>query len=112
MGQRVAGTGLGSVLVDSAQCLSRRRSAEVHVVVRRGPAERKYNPKEIRAVCANIDQAALMKEVERIGPRLEAVGQSPEKILSDMRSEFTKAEPAESQTRIVFHFLSSPKRVL
>jgi ferredoxin/flavodoxin---NADP+ reductase len=113
MGQRVAVIGVGDVMVDIAHWLSRRRRvAEIHVVVRRGPGERKYNPKEIRAVCANIDPAALMKEVERISPRLEAVGQSPEKILSDMRAEFTKAEPTESQTRILFHFLSSPKRVL
>lgn len=113
MGRRVAVVGIGDVMVDIAHWLSRRRRVEeVHVVVRRGPAERKYNPKEIRAVCESVDQAALEKEIARIAPRLEAVGQSPEKILADMRAEFTKAEPAESQTRMLFHFLSSPKRVL
>jgi ferredoxin--NADP+ reductase len=39
------------------------------------------------------------------------VGQTPDKILREMRGEFTKCEPAKSQTRILFHFLSSPKRV-
>jgi ferredoxin/flavodoxin---NADP+ reductase len=82
------------------------------VIVRRGPAERKYNPKEIRAVCAYIDQDSLQKEIMRIAPRLEAVGQSPEKVLAEMRAEFTKCEPPESHTRMHFHFLSSPKRVL
>src|SRR2546426_3047062 len=48
----------------------------------------------------------------RIAPRLEAVGQSPEKILAEMRAEFTKCEPPESHPRMYFHFLSSPKRVL
>ena len=113
MGRRVVVVGIGDVMVDIAHWLSRRRRVdEVHVVVRRGPAERKYNPKEIRAVCDYIDQSALEKEVTRIVARLEAVGQSPDKILADMRGEFTKCEPAESQTRILFHFLSSPKRVL
>ncbi|HEY3198054.1 MAG TPA: FAD-dependent oxidoreductase [Nitrospirales bacterium] len=113
MGQRAAVIGIGDVMVDIAHWLVRRRRiAEVHVIVRRGPAERKYNPKEIRTVCSNIDEAALQKEIERIGPRLEAVGQSPEKVFTEMRAEFTKCEPAESQTVIKFHFLSSPKRVL
>jgi ferredoxin--NADP+ reductase len=113
MGQRVAVIGIGDVMVDIAHWLSRRRRVEeVHVVVRRGPAERKYNTKEIRAVCAYIDQDSLQKEIARIGPRLEAIGQSPEKILAEMRAEFTKCEPPESHTRMHFHFLSSPKRVL
>ncbi len=114
MGQRVAVIGIGDVMVDIAHWLSRRRRvAEVHVIVRRGPAERKYNPKEIRAVCAYIDHDSLQKEVARIAPRLEAVGQLAEKILAEMRAEFTKCEPAEgSHTRMHFHFLSSPKRVL
>src|SRR5205823_4338175 len=113
MGQRVAVIGIGDVMVDVAHWLSRRRRvAEVHVIVRRGPAERKYNPKEIRAVCASIDQDSLQKEMVRIAPRLEAVGQSSEKILAEMRAEFTKCEPPESHTRMYFHFLSYPKRIL
>jgi ferredoxin--NADP+ reductase len=113
MGRRVVVVGIGDVMVDMANWLSHRlRVDEIHVVVRRGPVERKYNPKEIRAVCARIDHAALEKEVARIGARLEAVGQSPDKILSEMRAEFAKCEPAEGPTRILFHFLSSPRRVL
>src|SRR2546425_4851385 len=109
MGQRVAVIGIGDVMVDIAHWLSRRRRvAEVHVIVRRGPAERKYNPKEIRPVCASIDQDSLQQEIAPIAPRLEAVGQLPEKILAEMRAEFTKCEPPESHTRMHFHFLSSP----
>jgi len=41
MGQRVAVIGIGDVMVDIAHWLScRKRVAEVHVIVRRGPAER------------------------------------------------------------------------
>lgn len=113
MGRRVAVIGIGDVMVDIANWLSHRLHVEeIHVVVRRGPAERKYNQKEIRAVCASIDQSALEKEIVRINARLDAVGQSPDRILSEMRAEFAKCEPAESPTRILFHFLSSPKRVL
>src|SRR3989442_2796804 len=98
MGQRVAVIGIGDVMVDIAHWLSRRRRvAEVHVIVRRGPAERKYNPKEIRAVCASIDQDSLQKEIARIAPRLEAVGQSSEKILAEMQGRFTTDDQAKSQ---------------
>src|SRR5437879_13449972 len=100
MGQRVAVIGIGDVMVDIAHWLSRRRVAEVHVIVRGGPAERKYNPKEIRAVCASIGQDFLQKEIARIASRLEAVGQSPEKILAERREGFRKCEPLARQTRL------------
>lgn len=113
MGRRVAVIGIGDVMVDIAHWLSSRKHvAEVHVIVRRGPAERKYNPKEIRAVCSYIDQESLEKELARVAARMEAVGQSAEKVLDEMKAEFTKCESPESQTRMHFHFLSSPKRVL
>ncbi len=113
MGRRVAVIGIGDVMVDIAHWLSSRKHvAEVHVVARRGPAERKYNQKEIRAVCSYIDQESLAKELARVAARMEAVGQSAEKVLDEMKAEFTKCESPESQTRMRFHFLSSPKRVL
>src|SRR3989454_12396238 len=99
MGQRVAVIGIGDVMVDIAHWLSRRRRvAEVHVIVRRGPAERKYNPKEIRAVCAYIDQDSLQKEMVRIAPRLEAGGQAPGKKLAEMRAESTQGAPPGRHT--------------
>lgn len=113
MGKRVAVIGVGDVMVDIAHWLVRYKQVEeVTAIARRGPAERKYNPKEIRAVCANIDQAALAKEFERIRPRLEAIGQNPGELLKGMTDEFTKCEPLKSKTRMGFRFLASPRRVL
>jgi ferredoxin--NADP+ reductase len=113
MGRRVAIIGVGDVMVDISHWLVRFKQVdEVTAIARRGPAERKYNPKEIRAVCANIDQQALAKEFARIRPRLEAVGQNPDEILKGMTDEFTKCEPRASQTRMEFRFLASPRRVL
>ncbi len=113
MGRRVAVIGVGDVMVDIAHWLIRYKKVdEVTAIARRGPAERKYNPKEIRAVCANIDREALANEFVRIRPRLEAVGQNPDEILNGMLSEFTKCEPKISSTRMGFRFLASPRRVL
>lgn len=113
MGKHVAVIGVGDVMVDIAHWLTRYKKVErVTAIARRGPVERKYNPKEIRAVCSHIDREALAKEIERIGPRLEAVGQKPADVLEGMTDEFAKCEPAASPTKMGFRFLASPKRIL
>src|SRR3989304_947621 len=85
---------------------------EIIAVVRRGPAERKYNPKETHAVCSNVDKDALVREFARIRERLEAVGQNPDVVHADMVGEFKKCDPAISGTMMRFRFLSSPRRML
>src|SRR5678816_3429469 len=84
----------------------------VTAIVRRGPAERKYNPKEIRAVCANMDVDGITSEVARIKDRLAAVGQNADEVLKSLTGEFTKCEPKVSETKMGFKFLASPKRIL
>jgi ferredoxin--NADP+ reductase len=113
MGQHVAIIGAGDVMVDIAHWLVRYKKVErVTAIVRRGPAERKYNPKEIRAVCANMDVPGITNEVARIKDRLAAVGQNPDEVLKGFTDEFTKCEPKVSETKMGFKFLASPKRIL
>jgi ferredoxin--NADP+ reductase len=113
LGQRVAIIGIGDVMVDIAHWLIRyKKVKEVTSIARRGPAERKYNPKEIRAVCDNVDQNDLAREFDRIRPRLEAAGQNADAIRSGMLGEMVKCQPAGSQTKLRFRLLSSPRRVL
>jgi ferredoxin/flavodoxin---NADP+ reductase len=113
VGKHVAVIGAGDVMVDIAHWLIRYKKVErVTAIVRRGPLERKYNPKEIRSVCANMDVEGITKEVERIKDRLAAVGQNADEVLKGMTDEFTKCEPAISETKMGFKFLASPKRIL
>ncbi len=113
MGRHVAVIGAGDVMVDIAHWLVRYKKVErVTAIVRRGPAERKYNPKEIRAVCANMDLPGIANEVARIKDRLAAVGQNPDEVLKGLTDEFTKCEPKVSDTQMGFKFLASPKRIL
>ena len=113
MGKHVAIIGAGDVMVDISHWLIRYKKVErVTAIVRRGPAERKYNPKEIRMVCANMDVEGIAKEVARIKDRLTAVGQNADEILTGLTDEFTKCEPAASDTKMGFKFLASPKRIL
>jgi ferredoxin/flavodoxin---NADP+ reductase len=113
MGKHVAVIGAGDVMVDIAHWLTRYKNVErITAIVRRGPAERKYNPKEIRAVCANMDVEGITTEVGRVKDRLAAVGQNADEVLKGLTNEFTKCEPKVSDTKMGFKFLASPKRVL
>ncbi|MCS6291817.1 MAG: FAD-dependent oxidoreductase [Nitrospira sp.] len=113
VGKHVAVIGAGDVMVDIAHWLIRYKKVErVTAIVRRGPLERKYNPKEIRSVCANMDVEGITKEVARIKDRLAAVGQNADEVLKGLTDEFTKCEPAVSPTKMGFKFLASPKRIL
>ncbi|WP_455370662.1 FAD-dependent oxidoreductase [Petrachloros mirabilis] len=113
MGKHVAVIGAGDVMVDIAHWLIRYKKVErVTAIVRRGPAERKYNPKEIRAVCANMDLEGIKNEFNRIKDRLVAVGQNPDEIHKGLVDEFTKCEPKVSETKMGFRFLASPKKIL
>ena len=113
MGKRIAVIGVGDVMVDIAHWLTRYKKVEqVTAIARRGPAERKYNPKEIRAICANIDREGIKAEFARIRERLAAVGQDVDAIQKEMFDEFAKCEPTQSPTKFGFRFLASPRRVL
>ena len=113
MGKHVAVIGAGDVMVDIAHWLIRYKKVDrVTAIVRRGPLERKYNPKEIRSVCANMDVEGITTEVARIKDRLAAVGQNADEVLKGLTDEFTKCEPAVSETKMGFKFLASPKRIL
>lgn len=113
MGKHVAVIGAGDVMVDIAHWLTRYKKVErVTAIVRRGPVERKYNPKEIRAICSNMDIEGINEEFARIKDRLAAVGQKPDEVLKAFTDEFTKCEPKVSDTKMGFKFLASPKRIL
>ncbi len=113
MGKHVAVIGAGDVMVDIAHWLTRYKKVErVTAIVRRGPVERKYNPKEIRAICSNMDIDGIKEEVARIKDRLSAVGQKADEVLKAFTDEFTKCEPKVSDTKMGFKFLASPKRIL
>lgn len=100
-------------MVDIAHWLVRYKKVErVTAIVRRGPVERKYNPKEIRSICANMDLEGIHHEFERIKDRMAKVGQNPDDVLKGFTDEFTKCEPQVSQTQMGFRFLASPKRIL
>lgn len=112
-GKRCAIVGAGNVMVDIARYLIRQeRVEEVIAVVRRGPAEVKFDKKEMEYVIANLDQDALDREIARVQPIMEAVDQDPEAARTSIMEALPKAYEKVSDTRFRFEFLSSPVQML
>ncbi|MCG3777603.1 MAG: NADPH-ferredoxin reductase FprA [Nitrospira sp.] len=113
MGKHVAIIGVGDVMVDISRWLINYKKVErVTAIARRGPVERKYNPKEIRSVCSNMDLDGIATEFLRIKDRLAAVGQNADDVRKGLTEEFTKCAPKVSDAKMGFQFLASPKRIL
>jgi ferredoxin--NADP+ reductase len=110
---RVALVGVGNVMMDVAHWVIRDLKVdEVIAVARRGPAEVKFDKKEMEGVAANLDLAALDVEMKRVAPVMQAIGQDVEAAKEYILSGLPKAVEAVSDTRFRFDFLASPTRIL
>ncbi|MGW8225135.1 MAG: FAD-dependent oxidoreductase, partial [Anaerolineales bacterium] len=113
IGKHVAIIGVGNVMLDIARWLIRDMKVEqVTAVARRGPAEVKFTKKEMESVARNLDLGALDDEIERVAPRMEAVGQDPVEAKEFILSALEKAKDPVSETRFIFDFLASPSRIV
>lgn len=112
-GKRCAVIGAGNVMLDITHYLSREvKVEEVIAVVRRGPAEIKFDKKEMEYVIDNLDQAALDAEIGRVTPIMEAVHQDPAAARASILEALPKALPRVSDTRFRFEFLASPVQMI
>jgi ferredoxin--NADP+ reductase len=114
VGQRVAIIGAGNVMLDIAHWAVRDLKVdEVVAVVRRGPAEVKFDKPEMELVAANLDLAALDAELERVRPVMESVGQNVQAAKDKhFLAALPRALPSISDTRFRFEFLASPERIV
>lgn len=111
-GKRCAIVGAGNVMVDIACYLIREQKVEeVIAVVRRGPAEVKFDKKEMEHIIANLDLAALDAELARVAPIMQAVGQDPAAAKATILEAQPRAETKVSETRFRFEFLASPTQM-
>jgi ferredoxin--NADP+ reductase len=113
IGRRVALVGVGNVMLDIARWLIRTVKVDsVTAVARRGPAEVKFDKKEMEYVIANLDLQALDDELARVTPVMESVGQDVDEAREYIHSALPKAQEPVSQTRFYLKFLSSPTMIL
>lgn len=112
-GKKVAVVGAGNVMLDIARfAIQRVKAEEVIAVVRRGPAEVKFDKKEMEYVVRNLDQRALDDEITRVTPQMAAIGQDPQAARAQILEALPKAQPSSSTTRFRFEFLASPTQIL
>lgn len=112
-GKRCAVIGAGNVMLDITHYLTREAKVdEVIAVVRRGPAEVKFDKKEMEYVIDNLDQAALDAEISRVTPIMQAVHQDPAMARTSILEAHPKALPKISNTRFRFEFLASPIQLI
>jgi ferredoxin--NADP+ reductase len=96
-------------MIDIAHYLIREQKVEeVIAIVRRGPAEVKFDKKEMEYVIANLDVEALDAEIRRVTPIMQAVNQDPAAARAAILEALPKALPKVSDTRFRFEFLASP----
>ncbi len=112
-GRRCAIVGAGNVMVDIARYLIHEvKVDEVIAVVRRGPAEVKFDRKEMEHIIANLDLEAFDREMDRVAPIMQAIGQNPAAARADILEALRDADPRTSDTRFLFRFLASPVRLI
>jgi ferredoxin/flavodoxin---NADP+ reductase len=112
-GRSCAVIGAGNVMLDITHFLTREiKVDEVIAVVRRGPAEVKFDKKEMEYVIDNLDQTALDAEIRRVTPIMEAVNQDPQAARASILEALPKALPKVSKTRFRFEFLASPVQMI
>lgn len=112
-GKRCAVVGAGNVMLDIAHFLIREQKVdEVVAIVRRGPAEVKFEKKEMEYVIDNLDQALLDAEIQRVTPIMQAVHQDPTTARASILEALPKALTKVSDTKFRFEFLTSPVQML
>ena len=113
IGRRVAVIGVGNVMLDIARYLIEMLHVdEVTALARRGPGEVKFDKKELESVAGYLDMADLQREVERVLPQMQSVGQEPAAFWDLIHTARTKTGEPVSSGRLRMRFLLSPTRIL
>jgi ferredoxin--NADP+ reductase len=113
IGRQVAIVGAGNVMTDIARwLLHEKRVEKVYIIVRRSPADVKFDRKELEYVAANLDLSALNQEFERTAPIMLAMSKDIEQAKSNILAAIPNAFPKKFDARLIFTFLSSPTKIL
>ncbi|MBI3168181.1 MAG: FAD-dependent oxidoreductase [Chloroflexi bacterium] len=112
-GKRAAIIGAGNVMVDIARYLINHQGVEeVTAVVRRGPAEVNFTKDEMKHLISYLDLGEFEKELARVRPALDAIGQDPEIGRHKVEDALSKADPKVREAKFHFDFLASPTAMI
>ncbi len=112
-GKRVAIVGGGNVMADVSHFLIKYTDVEeITAIIRRGPAEVKFDKKEMVPIISYLDQVEFDKEMARVSGEMQKIGQDPQSAIDSILAAVPVACPKERKARINFRFLSSPSQIL
>lgn len=113
IGKRVAVIGVGNVMMDITHWLIEENDVDtVIAVARRGPAEVKFDRKELESIVGYLDNDALERELQRVIPIMRAIGQDDGPFREMIRTAAQKAAPVVRDACFTLRFLASPASVL
>lgn len=112
IGKKVAIIGVGNVMADVSHYLIHMRKVdEVYAIARRGPAETKFDRKEMESFSSNLDLGDFEAEMKRVAPVMLSLGQDPSVPRQMIADAVGKGLPKDSDTKFRFRFLLSPVRI-
>ena len=113
-GKRVAVIGVGNVMLDVTHFLLEQTDVqEVIAIARRGPAEVKFDKKELESVVHYLDMPSLQVELDRVRPEMLRLGQDPDVLPATIQLVKDRSTPAKTISgHFHIEFLASPTRIL
>ncbi|HWQ47157.1 MAG TPA: FAD-dependent oxidoreductase [Longilinea sp.] len=112
-GNRAAIIGMGNVMMDIARFLIEVKHAnQVDAYARRGPAEIKFDRRELLNVIGKVNIPAFEAEIKRCRALMEALGQNAEEPLDLLHSTAQEAGVDQTEGPLSIHFLLSPKQFI
>ena len=113
IGKHVAVIGVGNVMLDIAHwLLEEKKVDEVIAVARRGPAEVKFDKKELESIIGYLDIPAMQMEIQRATPQMLDLGQDPDTLRQLISGLLDKVSPTAQRKSFRLQFLASPVRIL
>ena len=113
IGKKVVVVGVGNVMTDIVRYLcSCPQVQEITTVARRGLAEIKFDKIELEPIIAHLDWQDFQREVERITPAMQKIGQEPNVQDSIISEEYATAPEKSLLPPWRLRFLYSPVKIL
>jgi ferredoxin--NADP+ reductase len=112
-GNHAAIIGVGNVMMDIARFLLEvKHIGQVSAYARRGPAEIKFDRRELINVIDKVNIRAFEAEIERSRPLMESLGQNPQEPLDLLNSTAQEASATQIEGPLSIQFLLSPKQFI
>lgn len=110
-GRKVVVVGVGNVMTDIVRFMVQQPEVEeITTIARRGPAEVKFDRKELEHIAGYLDMEDFHREIERVAPAMKAIGQDPEIAVAKIRETAGSSEKLSKPTWKI-HFLLSPVKL-